>query len=166
MSEGTLSHDPSSNPQAPSNARDALDWPSLLLIISSMLAIGIALIQIVGTFVSTGSPDAWLKFIDDENLRNALRESVERSNESSKGMNVGTGLFMVIGNAVIIFGAMQMRNVRNYAFAVTSAALAITPCCITNCCCFLSMPVGIWALVLLLKPEIKAQFSDGAFVSR
>jgi hypothetical protein len=27
------------------------------------------------------------------------------------------------------------------------------------CCCVFSMPAGIWAIVVLMKPEVRAQFT-------
>ena len=35
------------------------------------------------------------------------------------------------------------------------AAIRMLPC---TCCCIAGLPVGIWALVILLKPEVKSAF--------
>jgi hypothetical protein len=39
---------------------------------------------------------------------------------------------------------------------MAAAIMAMIPC---NCCCLLGLPFGIWALVMLMKPEVKSQFS-------
>ena len=59
-------------------------------------------------------------------------------------------------SAVIIFAAQKMRALQSYALVVTGAVLAIVPC-ISPCCC-IGIPVGVWVLVVLFKPEVKAMF--------
>lgn len=75
------------------------------------------------------------------------------------GGGVGTvvaALVLLALNALIIFGAMKMRAGQSYTLALTAAILGAIPYC---GCYPLSMTGGIWALVLLLKPEVKAQFT-------
>ncbi|MEM9827389.1 MAG: hypothetical protein AAF958_12400 [Planctomycetota bacterium] len=59
-------------------------------------------------------------------------------------------LFQVIGSIMLI-----KRKV--YGLALTSVILSIIPCC--SPVVVLGIPFAIWALVLLLKPEVKAAFS-------
>lgn len=56
----------------------------------------------------------------------------------------------------ILFGAIRMMALRNYQLAFAASILAMLPC---TCCCVLGLPFGIWALVVLNKPEIKSQFT-------
>jgi hypothetical protein len=42
---------------------------------------------------------------------------------------------------------------------MTAAILALVPC--TSPCCLAGIPAGIWALVVLAKPEVKAGFHLG-----
>ena len=55
-----------------------------------------------------------------------------------------------------IFGALKMRNVQSYGLAMAAAITVMLPC---TCCCVLGLPAGIWALVVLNKPEVKAAFT-------
>jgi hypothetical protein len=64
---------------------------------------------------------------------------------------VGLGLAVVC-----LFGAIQMMKLRSYGLAMTTAILMLIPC--GNCCCLLNIGVGIWLLVVLSKPEVKAAF--------
>jgi hypothetical protein len=59
---------------------------------------------------------------------------------------------------VLLWGAIQMLRRRSYGFCRITAILAIIPLS-AACCCFLTLPFGIWALVLLLRPETKALFT-------
>jgi hypothetical protein len=61
---------------------------------------------------------------------------------------------------VIVFGAVQMMKAKNYRAARIAAILVIIP--FTSCCFLVGIPMGIWALVTLGKPEVKAAFSNAA----
>jgi len=57
---------------------------------------------------------------------------------------------------VVLLGAIQMRKLENYRFAVAASVLA-------TLCCFspwflLAMPFGIWALVVLCKDQVRDAF--------
>jgi hypothetical protein len=56
------------------------------------------------------------------------------------------------------FGALQMRNLKNYGLSMAAAILVMLPCG-SYCCCCIGIPIGIWALVTLNKPEVKSAFS-------
>jgi hypothetical protein len=62
----------------------------------------------------------------------------------------------VVG-VVVFIGASRMQSLQNHQFAFTASILAMLPC--ISPCCLLGLPFGIWALVTLNKPEVKAQFS-------
>jgi hypothetical protein len=63
-----------------------------------------------------------------------------------------------IGIAVLIFfGALKMKQLKSYGLSMTAAIVAMVPC--ISPCCLVGLPIGIWALVVLLKPEVKAAFS-------
>jgi hypothetical protein len=60
--------------------------------------------------------------------------------------------------ALLVFiGAFRMRMLKSYGLSMASAIVAIVPC-FTYICCILMMPFGIWALVVLMKPEVKSAF--------
>ncbi|MBU6411732.1 MAG: DUF4339 domain-containing protein [Verrucomicrobiota bacterium] len=64
------------------------------------------------------------------------------------------------GMAVLIFiGAAKMQSLRSHEFAFTAAVLSVIPC-LTPCCGYvIGLIFGIWALVVLAKPEVKSQFT-------
>jgi hypothetical protein len=71
-------------------------------------------------------------------------------------IGIGSAIFTLLMGAVILFGAMKMRQLENYVFALTATILAMLPC--VSACCILGLPFGIWALVVMNKPEVKSQF--------
>ena len=68
-------------------------------------------------------------------------------------------IFAVIGMIVagfILFGALKMKSLQSYGLAMAAAIIAMVPC-ISPCCC-IGLPVGIWALLVLMNAEVKAGF--------
>jgi hypothetical protein len=65
------------------------------------------------------------------------------------------GLIGLVAAAVIILGAVKMKNLQSYGLAMTSSILAMIPCV---SCCIVGLPIGIWSLVVLSKPEVKSAF--------
>jgi len=62
---------------------------------------------------------------------------------------------MVIAG-LILYGALKMKKLEGYGWAVTASILALVPC--ISPCCLVGLPIGIWALVVLAKPEVKSAF--------
>lgn len=71
-------------------------------------------------------------------------------------VSYGSGLLALIAAPVIIYGAIQMMKGRKFGLAKASAILAIVP--FTSCCFLFGIPIGIWALTVLNKPDVKAFF--------
>ena len=65
-------------------------------------------------------------------------------------------VFTLAISVLIWIGAGKMQELKSYEFAFVAAVLAMIPC--LTPCCFLGLPFGIWALVVLLKREVKSQF--------
>lgn len=57
----------------------------------------------------------------------------------------------------VIWAALQMRQLKNHVAALVASVLVMVPC---SCCCIVGLPIGIWSLAVLLKPEVKAAFSS------
>ena len=65
------------------------------------------------------------------------------------------GLAGVAINGVMIAGALAMRRLENRNLALAAATFALIPC---QCCCCVSIPFGVWALLMLNRPEVKQSF--------
>lgn len=77
--------------------------------------------------------------------------------------SIGSAIAAVCG-LVITIGGMKMRNATGRGLAMTSSILAMIPC--TSSCCLIGLPVGIWALVVLSNPDVKAAFAENAIGGR
>lgn len=79
-----------------------------------------------------------------------------------------TGFFWMPGLLVVLFwesllglfliiGAQKMRHLESYGFAMVAAILAVLP--ILRPLYLVSLPMGIWALIVLTRPDVKAAFA-------
>jgi hypothetical protein len=62
-------------------------------------------------------------------------------------------------NIAVLIGGLQMLRLQRYSFCIGAAIIAVLPC-LSPCCC-IGIPGGIWALVILAKPEVRNVFSSG-----
>jgi hypothetical protein len=64
-------------------------------------------------------------------------------------------LFFVMTGAVIL-GSICMIRMKGYSGAVTAAMAAVVPCC--SPFFLLGIPFGIWALIVLMRADVRAAF--------
>ena len=81
----------------------------------------------------------------------------DRASDDKASMMVGffSLLMLSIPSAVAIWGGFEMLRLRSYWVSVVGS-LAIMPAGLV--CCLGGFPVGIWSLVVLFQPEVKASF--------
>ncbi len=59
-------------------------------------------------------------------------------------------------SVLIIIGSVKMKSLESYAWSMTAAILTMLP--LNGCCCGLGLAAGIWSLVVLNDPVVKAAF--------
>ena len=67
---------------------------------------------------------------------------------------------MCLASILIFIGAINMRYGTRYRWAYAAAVIASIPMLTPLYCC--GLPLGIWALVVLHRPGIKAAFDTQA----
>jgi hypothetical protein len=65
------------------------------------------------------------------------------------------GVSMIISGMILV-GTQAMRSVRSFAMCVTISIIAVIPIC--SPLFALGVPFGIWALVVLMQPEVRYAF--------
>ena len=70
----------------------------------------------------------------------------------------GIGALSLVVAPVIIAGGVAMLRGRSLKLARSAAILALLP--VTSCCFLVGLPFGIWALIVLKKPEVEAFFQQ------
>jgi hypothetical protein len=77
--------------------------------------------------------------------------------EGMRGPLAGViNLAIAVLNGFVLFGAIKLLRLQNHTLATVASVAAMLPC---QCCCLFGLPFGIWALVVLNKPEVKSQFT-------
>jgi hypothetical protein len=132
------------------NPRDAVSIPALMLMIIAAMGIATALLYFA-------IPPIIRMLMQSPNLTDALRGQLEVALEDYAPWR---GLPLLVAGALSFFGALQMRNLRGYGWAMAAAIINCIP--LYGSCCCLGLPFGIWALVVLVKPEVKAAFRESA----
>lgn len=64
-------------------------------------------------------------------------------------------LFLLLCTGIIV-GATAMLRLRLYWLAILGSLLAMAN--ISNCCCLIGVPVGLWSLSVLMRPEVRRAF--------
>ncbi|MCU0962176.1 MAG: serine/threonine protein kinase, partial [Pirellulaceae bacterium] len=96
--------------------------------------------------------------------REPLRSAEIRQPTMAVGLLVlAFGLLPLMCSVIITAGAARMRRVRNYELAVAAAILAMVP---LHPWVILGLPLGIWALLVLHRPDVKALFAERARAGR
>ena len=84
-----------------------------------------------------------------------MKPAADLYNQPWLGAMNWVGLFLGI---IALVGSIQLLRGRNYGLAMTGAIVTlINPG--GACCCLFGIGFGIWALVVLLKPEAQAVFN-------
>ncbi len=132
-------------PQPRGNAKSQISGPAISLIVVasiSLLLVGIGLI-FDAVILATGAADNMIQ---------------------PQGMPKGTqiiirfiwGILLFASNIVVLIGSIKMLQLKSYDFAKVCAIISVIPC--VGPCCIVGIPFGIWALVILAKPEVRNAF--------
>jgi hypothetical protein len=68
----------------------------------------------------------------------------------------GAGLVSLLLSPVVIAGGVAMFRGRNVGLVRSAAWLSLIP--LTSCCCVLGIPIGIWVLQILKRPDVVEHF--------
>jgi predicted Zn finger-like uncharacterized protein len=129
-------------------AESAVAGPAIALMVVGGIAIGLSILGLVLNLLGVGAMAA-------ANPRGMAGPQQADSAARMFGSVVGTVVGLCYGG-IIMTGAMKMKNLSSYGYAMTSCIVAMLPC---SLCCLLGLPFGIWGLVVLNKPEVKDAFS-------
>lgn len=138
----------------PEQAARSLKAPAVLLIFFAVAGI---VFSFSGLFLKPFITDAMIRMFEQFNLPPEARAKMEEARDA--GLTPVDIFQVVLGigtNIVMLIGALKMMKVQSWGLALTAAILVMLPC--GSCCCFLGIPLGIWVIVLLNKPEVKAAF--------
>lgn len=147
---------PSAPGAAPTGqAVDAVKLPAIFLIIFGALDVAVSLFALIQNLIGASQPE-----VQEMLNRQGGGPEAERIIQFATKATLGLSVLWVIAGAIVIFGAVQMMRLRSFGLALAAAIIAVIPCFGSYpCCLVLGIPLGVWALVVLNKPEVKGSFS-------
>jgi hypothetical protein len=128
----------------PAAAQAMLKGPAIFMMVLAIFSLILVPLSILYQF--TQGQDAYSDLPPE--LRDFLLQFSGVASVVSNGLSF-------IANILILIGALKMRKCQSYGLAMTASILCIL--CDWSCCC-LGIGAGIWAIVVLCKPEVKAAF--------
>lgn len=151
-------------PQVAGNPGEKADLPAIAMISVAALGILLQLVFIFLEFVPT-EPTDWSEL---EGFRGSEMQPVIdilRQVEAGQSPLISAliGLVVIAAMGVVLWGGLEMKNRGSWTAAFVSSilllCLGLCPASALCCCCFLPIPVAIWSIVVLNKPEVKASFA-------
>ena len=148
-------------------ARSKVAIPAMLLILNGLLGLAFATFLFV---ITVAAPDImldWLKQVvanqpagpekqqNEQKLQDLENQLKQDRAASAITTGIELGVFALL-NLVAIYGAVRMKSLGSSGWGMASAIVSLIPCT-TGCCC--TGPIlGIWALLVLMNPDVKAGF--------
>jgi hypothetical protein len=149
-----LMRPPVSSAPPPFGSREAalraVKGPAIALIIIASIAMAYYLVMTVASLIM--GPEAFHQQMPS-NLPLEMPSGIEKLQGPLSALSNFIGFAI---NGLTLFGAIKMLRLQQHGFAVAGSIAVMMPC---GCCCLPGLPFGIWALVVLNKPEVKSFFS-------
>lgn len=137
---------PSSDPAL---ARSKVQAPAILLIVMGALGLIASLWGFMGH-----SADQYGPLVNNSEVPEGMRNLGSFMANNGRWLNLPN----ILLSGLTLFGGLKMKELRAYPLALTAAIITLIPCLGPNTCCCIAIPVGIWALVVLMRPEVKGAF--------
>ncbi|HDZ26322.1 hypothetical protein LCGC14_1057420 [marine sediment metagenome] len=126
-------------------ASDQVSGPSIGLLITGILGAALSFIGLIAGLFETGI----------ESIKsNEFIGGYARIAEGAAGV-----AFCFVGLLVagfIIYASLKMKALTQWSLCIAASIIAMIPC--ISPCCIVGLPIGIWCLVVLTKPEVRASF--------
>lgn len=71
--------------------------------------------------------------------------------------SIGFTLIELLVAGFIIYAALKIKELKQWGLGVAACIMAMLPC--ISPCCIIGLPLGIWCLVVLMRPEVRDSFS-------
>lgn len=146
MSNQPLSELPDSNPYAAPASELGSDSSANPLLIPAIILLTLSLLFVLLILASIPGQIARMRAIDTSTPEGAGR---------MVGSVGGLTLWLLM-NLGVVLGAISMIRLKSYRSAYTAAVFSVIPFC--SPCFLLGIPFGIWAIVVLNRPEVKQRF--------
>jgi hypothetical protein len=127
------------------DASDQVSGPSVGLLITGILGAALSFIGLIASVFETGI----------ESIK-GHRYIEEYSDLAEGAAGIAICFVGLLVAAFIIYASLKMKELTQWGLCVAASIIAMIPC--ISPCCIVGLPIGIWCLVVLTKPEVRASF--------
>jgi len=135
---------PQANATLPIDARSKVNLPAIFIIASQVIGVVATVLSIVMRPQIAAA------------LKSYMQQSGKPFDESSLNARPVLTVIGVLGSLFVVYAMLEMRKLRRFPIAVAGTILAMVP--YLSLCCLFGLPIGIWALVVLFNPDVRAAF--------
>ena len=135
---------PGAAPMASPAAQEMVNGPAIGLIVLAILGF---LLQVAGLVMNL----LGASFVPQGQMEQPAWTQMMHGAGAVVGAIIGIAM-----SILILFGGLKMKKLESYGLAMTCSIVAMIPC--ISPCCLIGLPIGIWAVVVLSKPEVKSAF--------
>jgi hypothetical protein len=143
----------------PERIKARVQAPAICLIVIGILNIFWALYMVVNGFAWVFASDTLIQ--SQQKMFPGIHDKAEtKEQQQMQGILVSfpLALFAFLASVLPIAGGLRMLSLKSYGLAVTGAVAAMIPCLSAMACCGIGEGIGVWALVVLLNPDVKSAF--------
>lgn len=134
--------------QAVPDASAQVSGPSIGLLVTGIIGGIFSVLGLLMSFLGTSLSSIMADRIDE------FDERYVDLFEGAAGM--ASSFIGIVVAAFIIYAALKMKELSQYGLCMAASILAMIPC--ISPCCVIGLPIGIWCLIVLSRPEIKTAF--------
>jgi hypothetical protein len=129
-------------------ARDAVVAPAIALIVLGATYICVSIVHLVLLLIGAS-------IAPQGQQQQPADTAFERGRQFGQTIAPVIDIVGMCLGGILILGGFQMKGLKSYGYALTGIITAMLPC---HCCFLLGIGFGIWALVVINRPEIKSSF--------
>lgn len=134
-----------------------LKLPAIILIIFAVLGF---LLTLASPFMKKFMIESMTHFFEQANVQLPPESRNQLETAANAGFQLQDVFGLVLGlvvNSVILAGGIKMLKLQTWGLCLAAVILIMLPCG-ASCLCCLGLPLGIWMVILLNKPEVKSSF--------
>jgi hypothetical protein len=137
-----------------SYALNRVSTPAVCLIVTAVLGLIMQLLGLLNNLFMIGL----IRHAPQPNMPNMPNMPVMPEFLIAGPFALVSGIVAICLSVVVLIGAMKMKRLENYGFAMAASIIAMIPC--FSPCCLLGLPIGIWAVIVLSDPAVKSSFKN------
>ena len=158
---------PGGPPPPTALVRERVIMPAIFLMVVGVLNLVAAIALMVGGFGGSRiSDEMFEKATKDDPSQAARMKQLKDAGYTYQDLRnmylyggLGGGVVALLVSLLIVAGGICMVRLRGYGLSIFASLLAAVPCLSPMACpCLIGLPIGIWALVVLMAPDVREAF--------